>query len=300
MYEKRTDLALEIHEIKGEESGIEIKEEHRNGVEITIAKISSEEGERLSGKPSGDYFTINIGKIWLQASNVFKIMAKVIGDCIAPLIPNNEGCVLVVGLGNREITPDSLGPRVAENLIVTRHIEKMDPELYNSVGFGNVAAIVPKVLGQTGVESAEIVKSVTERIKPKCVILVDALASRRVSRLATTVQISSCGITPGSGVSNHRNELSEKTLGVPVISIGVPMVVDGATLAHDILEEHFGSNDPCFEKIVEKLLSSSEKGMFVTPKETDVISRRVALLVATALNVAIHGLEIDEINEYIN
>lgn len=299
MYEKRTDLALEVHELRGEESGIEIYEEEENGIKITTAIIKEGTGEEESGKNAGTYLTLDVGKIWQTDFQRFEHIAKVLAHRLEGLIPQEEGCVLCVGLGNENITPDSLGPETVGGLLVTRHIKSIDEDFYKNAGFGCVAAIETGVLAQTGVESAEIIKSICERIKPKCVIAVDALASRRLSRLATTVQLCDGGISPGSGVNNKRNEISEKTLGVPVISIGVPLVVDAATLALDILEEHRGSADEGFEETLERVLSGSEKNIFVTPKDIDVIVGSAARLISSAVNIAVHKIGLSEINEYI-
>ena len=237
--------------------------------------------------------------MWQHEKTRFNDIARVISDEIREMLPIGEGETLVVGLGNEEITPDSIGPRAVKKLLVTRHIKGIDPVLYDDAGFGNVAAIVPGVLGQTGIESAEIIKSVCDSIKPKCVVVIDSLASRRLARLATTVQISNGGISPGSGVSNKRAELSDRTLGVPVISIGVPTVVDAATLAYDLLEEHKGQPDEEFAEIIERVLAGDGKNMFVTPKDNDVIAIETAKLLSTAINLALHNISVEEINDFI-
>lgn len=299
MFEKRTDLALEVRELRGEDSGITVEETEREGILITTATISTGEGERASGKSAGKYITLEIGKIWSKDKTAFEKIANLLAGEIIKLLPQEQGCVLVAGLGNEEITPDSLGPRTVKSLLVTRHISSLDPFLFQNAGFGCVAAISPGVLGQTGIETAEIIKSICQSIKPKCVILIDSLASRRLSRLATTVQLSDTGISPGSGVSNKRVELNKALLGAPVISIGVPTVVDAATLAYDLLEEHAGAPDECFAEVVERLFASDGRNMFVTPKDNDVIARETAKLIAASINIAVHQMGISEINEYI-
>ncbi len=299
MFEKRTDLALEIHELRGEESGITVREEIKEGFKVTLAEVSKGKGEELSGKRAGKYITVEMGKIWQTDRESFSRIARLLASELESLLAQGEGCVLVAGLGNEEITPDSLGPRVVKKLLVTRHIKTMDSELFNSAGFGCVAAISPGVLGQTGIESAEIIKSVCLAVKPRCVIVIDSLASRRLNRLATTVQISDEGISPGSGVSNKRVELSADLLGAPVISVGIPTVVDAATLAYDLLEEHSGREDESFAEVIERILVGSGKDMFVTPKDNDVIAREASKLLASAINIALHQMDINEINEYI-
>lgn len=296
MLEKRTDLALEVHELKGEESGIKVNEEVKFGIPVTTAEVLQGEGERMSGKRAGKYITADIGRIWQSDNERFNAAARVIADELKSLLPKKQGCVLIVGLGNKYVTPDSVGPRVVEKLLVTHHINSIDPELYKEAGFGDLAAISPGVLGQTGIESAEMVKSVSETLKPACVIIIDALASRRLSRLATTVQISDTGIAPGAGVSNKRTELNSEYLGAPVISMGVPTVVDAATLVLDLLESHKAEID---EAAAEALLSGNGRELFVTPKENDVIAAETASLLAAAVNMAVHGMELSEIKEYI-
>ncbi len=299
MFKKRTDLAMEVHELHGEKSGIKVEETLKNGLKITEAEIFSDEGVTLSGKPKGKYITVDIGRVWEVEKSKFNEIAKTLSAEISALLPDGNGTVLVAGLGNREITPDSLGPRTVEKLLVTRHIEHLDSELFTSVGFSSVAAIAPGVLGQTGIESAEIIKSVCDAIKPRCVILIDSLASRRLERLATTVQLSNTGISPGSGVSNKRRALDSDFLGSPVVSIGIPSVVDAATLAYDLFEEYCGSEVGDFEPIIEKLLKSPETSNFVTPKDNEVIARSTAKLLAASLNIALHGMELSEISEFI-
>ena len=300
MLRKRTDLALEVHELRGEQSGIAVEETVKNGITVTTATVNSDDGERLSGKPKGKYITLDVGRVWTLEPSRFGLICVSVASELESLIPAGDGCVLAVGLGNEQITPDSLGPRAVRKLLITRHIKDMDQNLFLSAGFGCLSAIVPGVLGQTGIETAEIVKNVVREIKPKCVVIIDALASRRLSRLATTVQLSDTGITPGSGVSNKRSELSEKTLGAPVVSVGVPTVVDAATLAYDILEEHNGTDDEAFGRVVEKILSGAGKDMFVTPKDNDIIAQKTALLLANAVNMAVHKMSLKEINEFID
>lgn len=311
---KRTDLALESHEInseKGRADGVIVDEKEIDGVMVTTAEVKPGEGEELIGKPAGIYTTVDIGRVWQYDSERFNKTVRVLSDIINKLLPEpqQEKCVLVAGLGNEDITPDSIGPKVVAKVIVTRHIRTLNRELYESIGFGNLAAISPGVLGQTGIESAEIIKSVIDKVNPYCVVLIDALASRKLSRLATTVQLSDTGIRPGAGVANNRNEMNAQSLGVPVVSIGVPTVVDAATLAYDLLEElgtdlKTGTNDCNFDeqydKIIDKLMSGSGRNMFITPKENDVITRETARLISTAINLSLHkGIDIKDMGEYL-
>lgn len=300
MFKKRTDLAMEVHELHSENSGIIVKETTKNGIKITEAEVMKGEGERLSGKSAGKYITVDIGAVWKYEKERFDNIAKILANEISLLLPKGNGSVFVAGLGNEAITPDSLGPRTVKKLLVTRHIETMYSVLYENVGFGSLAAIASGVLGQTGIESAEIIKSVSESIKPKCVILIDSLASRKLSRLATTVQLSNTGISPGSGVSNKRHTLDSEYLKAPVISIGVPTVVDAATLAYDLLEEYCGNDNENFENAISKILNSEETTNFVTPKDNDIIAQSTAKLLATAINIAVHNMDVSEISEFID
>ena len=300
MFEKRTDLALEAREMHGEDSGIIVREENKDGFNVVYAEVLRGEGERLSGKSAGHYITVEIGKDWMHERTAFEAASYLLASELGRLLPDENGCVLVIGLGNIEITPDSLGPRVVRELLVTRHIEGLDPSLFESAGFASVAAVSPGVLAQTGIESAEIVESVCRAVKPRCVILIDSLASRRLNRLASTVQMSDVGLSPGSGVFNRRAALDKSTLGVPVISLGVPMVVDAATLAYDLLEEQVGNASDEFVSVIERVLAGNGREMFVTPKENDVIAKQTAKLLSSALNVALHQMEINEISLYLN
>ena len=294
----RTDLALEAHEInaeKGKKDGIVTEQEEDNGFAVTTVHVKKGEGEKLSGKKAGTYINIDTGKSWLLAAEGFEALVDLIGRRINELLPRNfSGGALVVGLGNYDITADSIGPRAVEKVIATRHLKNTNPKLYASFGFGNVCAFAPGVLGQTGMESAEIVRSIVNEIKPGAVIAIDALASRRLARLATTVQICERGIYPGAGVSNRRDVLSAETLGVPVISAGVPTVVDAATLAYDLLGENASPED------AKMLLDGDGRNMFVTLKESDVITRHTARLLGFAINRALHGdLSVQEMEELL-
>lgn len=302
MLERRTDLALEINEIKTEEGknkGISLYEETINGFHVTTITISPE-GEAEAGKPAGRYITADIGRIWEVDRNQFETCAKVIStllDRLLPPVPSDGGCYLTAGLGNEAITSDAIGPKVVKKLLVTRHIRQSNPEIFRNAGFGSSAAITPGVLGQTGMESSDVVACAVHNCRAHCIIAVDSLASRRLSRLATTIQLADTGISPGSGVYNTRNGLNKETTGVPVIAIGVPTVVDAATLAFDLLEE--AKSDVMSNEISEKLLSGRGKAMFITPKESDIISDKLSRLIADAINLTVHkNLSLGEMQEY--
>lgn len=273
----RTDLAIERREVSPHtDDGLKVDEYTVNNAKITKIEVLNKTGERAIRKPKGNYITIETKKLDTGAL-VDKDLAKVIADELVKIFPDGEA--LVCGIGNDEITPDALGPDCVAHILATRHIGE---ELARSIGFDNlrsVTAISPGVLGQTGIETGEIIKAIIDKTKPDFVIAVDALASRKLSRLGKTVQISDTGIIPGGGIANSRNELSKKTLGVPVISIGVPTVVDANTLVNDIAEneiEYKGAGN-----------------MIVTPKEIDLLIERSARLISHSLNCALQP-DIDE------
>ena len=298
MYEIRTDLALEAHEINaqaGREDGIRTEEETIDGFSITTVHVGEGEGERLAKKKAGTYINVDVGKSWLLDSEGFAALVALLAGQLRKLFPADfSGTALVVGLGNYDITADSIGPKAVEKVVVTRHLRTLNPQLYESAGFGDLCAFAPGVLGQTGMESAEIVRSIVEAVRPSLIVAIDALASRRLARLATTVQLCDTGIYPGAGVSNRRSELSAETLGVPVISIGVPTVVDAATLAYDLLGENAD------EKTAAALLAGDGKDMFITLKESDVITKQTARLLGFAINRAFHGeLSVEEMEELL-
>ena len=299
MYEIRTDLALEAHEINaqaGREDGIRTEEETIDGFLVTTVHVSEGEGERLATKKAGTYINVDVGKSWLLASEGFAALVALLAGQLRRLFPSGfSGSALVVGLGNYDITADSIGPKAVEKVVVTRHLRTLNPQLYKSAGFGDLCAFAPGVLGQTGMESAEIVHSIVEAVRPALIVAIDALASRRLARLATTVQLCDTGIYPGAGVSNRRSELSKETLGVPVISIGVPTVVDAATLAYDLLGKDAD------EQAAAALLAGDGKDMFVTLKESDVITKQTARLLGFAINRAFHGdMSVEEMEELLS
>lgn len=270
----RTDLALEQHEIscKSAPDGIEKTQTSSGEVKITEIRITNKNGEKALKRKIGTYVTVELPSFG-SATDIFGDGMKAVASELKKLLPS-EGLVLVAGLGNKQITPDALGPDCASLIFSTRHIGK---ELQKSIGFESlrpVARITPGVLGQNGIETGEILSGIIRQVSPAALITIDALASRRLSRLGCTVQICNTGITPGSGVGNARAEISADTMGVPVISLGVPTVVDAATLAYDLTGTS-GKIEKCGEK------------MMVTPREIDLIIERASKLVATAINSAL-------------
>ncbi len=282
----RTDLAIESrppHTEQGADDGVITRETEQAGFKLTETEIFKGRGEELTGRAAGLYLSLDTGKLWLDDSARRRSAARVLGGLITRLMPGDkEGGVLVAGLGNEDITADSIGPKTVGRLVVTHHLKRLNPSLYKDLGFGDLAAVVPDVLGKTGLESCTLIKAAAEHVKPACVIVVDALAARSLHRLATTVQLTCVGISPGSGVCNSREEISQKTVGCPVIAIGVPTVVDVTTL----LWEAGGTPD------------EAAKGFFVAPKESDVMTRVMAELIASAINAAVH-VDTEEPDEYV-
>ena len=288
----RTDLALEMREYHKKETldGVLSKEETLNGVKVTTIEITNEQGEKLIGKPKGRYITLETDKLY-KSSEAFSAVSEVLCRKLRSLLPKN-GTVLVAGLGNEDITPDALGPKSIRLLLATRHIGS---EFATYLGLGNlrsVAGIVPGVLGKTGIETVEIISGVVKKISPSCVIVVDALASRNTARLGTTVQLCDTGVSPGSGVGNRRKEITAETLGVPVIAIGVPTVVDALTVVFDILEKtgvELSEDD-----------FAQHRRLVVTPKEIDSLIDKASRLVAMGINLALQeGLSAEDIAEIV-
>ena len=284
-YSVRSDLALERKELLRDEcTGVSSEENHFGDIKITRITVENDEGSRRIGKPCGTYTTIELPCISQQSENDEDARTALSVE-LSRLLPK-DGPVLVAGLGNSDITPDALGPKTIEKILATRHISG---ELSRSIGLGElrpVAAVSPGVLGKTGIETAEILSGLVGRVCPSAVLVIDALASRRLERLGKTVQISNTGIAPGSGVGNRRSEISAASLGVPVISMGVPTVVDALTLAHDILLDDDDKDDKS-EKSGAKVFPSAAE-MMVTPREIDTVISGAAQLMALGINCTLH------------
>lgn len=287
----RTDLALEAKESFEEDDveirGVRVEEETDEEREIytTIVRIETENGARTMGKPVGTYITLEAPNMSSEDEDYHWEISEALAGHLGQLLGEKEQTVLVVGLGNREVTPDALGPQVVGNLRVTRHIAK---EYGRASLEGNahlVSAIVPGVMAQTGMETLEIIRGVVQETAPQAVIVVDALAARSTRRLNRTIQITDTGINPGSGVGNHRNGINEEALGVPVIAIGVPTVVDAATIVNDTME-HFIDTKECRQSLREQI-SPQLNTMFVTPKDIDETIKRVSYTISEGLNIAL-------------
>ena len=271
----RTDLALERCEFLGkkETEGIEIEEFDAKKARVSRITVTDESGEKLVGKPRGIYVTVEVAPFAKHAQFIDDSLEALVTE-IRRLIPP-KGSVLVAGLGNMKITPDALGPKCASMIFSTRHITGELLEETGLSGLRTVSSFSTGVTGDTGAQAGELLRGITQVLKPDAVITIDALAARSVSRLGNTVQMCSTGIVPGSGVGNAREEISEKTLGIPVIAVGVPTVVDAATLITD-----------CSQKSALKFPEGA-RNMMVTPREVDMMIERAAKLTALAINCAL-------------
>jgi len=286
-YISRTDLALEAQEIMEPTHehmhGIVVTESHndKNDTHITRVEITTKNGAKAIGKPMGTYITIEAPAMDSSDEGYHRAISIEIANQLKEMIPSfeKEHSILVVGLGNRDVTADSLGPHVIDNLYITRHIAKeygKENCVYakGSAPLHILSSIAPGVMAQTGMETAEIIKGVVSETKPDLMIAIDALAARSIRRLNRTIQISDTGIQPGSGVGNHRNALTQESLGIPVIAIGVPVVVDAATIVKDAV-------GPC--KIMAEL-----NNMYVTCKDIDTTIKRLSFTISEALNIAVY------------
>lgn len=298
MFTKRTDLALEAREIWQESaekttrlSGVKATKQRQEGYPVTRVDILDGRGEAALGKPQGSYLTIDLTTFWQRKADFFERAVRAVGSQLKTLLPP-EGPALVIGLGNDAMTPDAVGPLAVDSVLVTRHLIAAMPKHFS--GFRPVAVQRTGVLGTTGVESAEAVRGLVAEVQPALVIAVDALASRRVGRVCATVQLSDTGIIPGSGVGNHRSALNRETLGVPVFAVGIPTVVDAATLAADLMEEA-GIAD-----IDEDKLRAGQQNLMVTPRDIDQQVRDLAKVVGYGINWALQDLEIEEMNALLS
>ena len=295
MFAKRTDLALEAREIWQESAekttrlaGVKATKQRQEGYPVTRVDILDGRGEAALGKPQGSYLTIDLTTFWQRKADFFERAVRAVGNQLKTLLPP-EGPALVIGLGNDAMTPDAVGPLAVDSVLVTRHLIAAMPKHFS--GFRPVAVQRTGVLGTTGVESAEAVRGLVAEVQPALVIAVDALASRRVGRVCATVQLSDTGIIPGSGVGNHRSALNRETLGVPVFAVGIPTVVDGATLCADLLEGAGNVPDP---------RSLPGGTLMVTPRDIDQQVRDLAKVVGYGINWALQDLEIEEINALLS
>ena len=299
----RTDLADEVLENLGDKKGkigdgIGFETRHIRGIRVDSVTVKNKEAQELTKKPVGKYVTVTTGEIWRSDSQSFENIARTLADIIKEMLPY-KGLCLVAALGNDKITSDAVGPLAADNIIVSRHIKSQNKQLYDALGLGECACIVPGVMGDTGAEAFELVRGAVDILKPSSVVVIDALASRNMERLAKTVQISDSGISPGSGVGNARQEISERTLGVPTLAIGVPTVVEVQTLCLDILSQALGDEKEVLRHIEDKMPQNIGR-FFVCPKETDRIIKSMARLIGYSLNFAFHDdMSVSEMDEFL-
>lgn len=292
----RTDLALERREYikKKTVDGVLSSNEQYDSVKVTRIEIIDEKGEELLQKPKGKYVTLELSP-FTSYTCCCGSQVQILAEEIRKLLPK-YGTVLVAGLGNEKITPDALGPKAANLILASRHISGELARKIGLEGLRSVAAVIPGVLGKTGIETAEILEGTVRKIKPSAVIAIDSLASRKLERLGATVQLADSGISPGSGIGNRRNAIDPASLGIPVVAIGVPTVVDAATMTMDILESHGSLTDE-----IKQHIALSEQGkMMVTPKEIDLVIERAAKFVAMGINLALQPqMKAEEILEIV-
>ena len=294
-YSIHTDLALEDKERfesdNVEISGVSVEEVYNQEkeIQITTVKIITENGAKVMRKPVGTYITMEAPNMTIPDEEYQQEIAEELAIYLQDMISfeKEDYTALVVGLGNRDVTPDALGPHVIEELNVTRHIIKeYGKYAMNEKEAHMVSAISPGVMAQTGMETSEIVKGIVNEIKPDFVIAIDALAARNTKRLNRTIQIADTGINPGSGVGNHRQGITKETLGIPVIAIGVPTVVDAATIVRDTMENLMENMDPTEKyEAMDQLIAPHLYGMFVTPKDIDETMNRIGTTISEALNI---------------
>lgn len=291
----RTDLALEVRETFEKDNveiqGVILKEDYdeKKDIRVSTVIIKDQRGADAMGKPIGTYITIEAPKLGEEDESFHEPITKEIARYIKELagdLENKE--ILIAGLGNREVTPDALGPQVVDNLFITRHlIREFGPEFKQQHKLGSVSAISPGVMAQTGMEASEVLRGIIQETAPDLVIVIDALAARSIHRLNTTIQITDTGISPGSGVGNNRKALNKESLGIRVLALGVPTVVDAATIVNDTMES-FMSKQGFGEKEIHQFISEVNEqamlNMFVTPKNVDESIKRISFTISESLN----------------
>ena len=319
MINVRTDLAIEARDMytkenKRELDGVIVDEEVEGDIKITTVTIESDEAGRELGKPKGNYITIDFPEFTHYDGESMDKVSKVVDNVLSRLVNMpEEKTALVVGLGNWNVTPDSLGPKVTEKIMVTRHLKQVMPDAIDD-SVRPVCCISPGVLGITGIETGEIIKSLVDKIKPDLVICIDALGSRKLERVNSTIQISDTGISPGAGVGNHRMKINEESLGVKVIAIGVPTVVHAATIANDtidlvldeLIRKEFYNMLKSVDKVeknqlIKEVLDPFVGDLMVTPKDVDAVIESLAKIIANGINMAIQpNLDMEDINKFMN
>lgn len=289
--------------------GVEMKEsiETAYRIKVTDVRITDEKGEKAIGKPVGQYITVEASDLPDGDDDYHRAVTEVLMKQLRKLLPDIENKrVLVAGIGNRDITPDALGPLVAEHLFITRHLfEKYGKNSEIVRGMGNVSAVIPGVMAQTGMETAEILHGLVSEIQPDVLVAIDALAARSIRRLVTTIQLTDTGIHPGAGIGNRRYQLTREVLGIPVIAIGMPTVIDAATIVADTMESLIGvlNQNPILQKaarateefnheekylLMRELMEPQMTNLFVTPKDIDEAVSRISYTISEAINSLCH------------
>ncbi|WP_305768857.1 GPR endopeptidase [Candidatus Epulonipiscium viviparus] len=321
----RTDLAIEVgailereeKEVEDELDGVDLHIEPHENYKKTHIEIFSAAGEKIMSKPMGHYITIESEYLKENNPEIHKEIIEEVADCLRGLLPTHSGIlkVLIIGLGNRQATPDTLGPYVCDKVLVTRHLAEFVPEAIDD-SVCHLSSLAPGVMGLTGIETSEIVKGVCEHIHPDCIIAIDALGARSATRINSTIQISNTGISPGAGIGNKRKKLDINTMGCPVIAIGVPTVVDAATLINDTMDTLIESmlaestnaefysmlrdlGDQEKYSLIREVITPTIGNLFVTPKDMDEVIMYLGNIIANAINIAVHpGITIDDVNKY--
>ncbi len=313
------DLAVEAHELLRGEAGREIPgvkmdEENYDHSTVKIITILDEQGEQIMGRAKGTYVTLESPELRVNNKMVHKNISEVFAEKLKQILPlNDDSVILVVGLGNWNATPDSLGPKVVNYSMATRHLFQYAPQELQQ-GLRSVCVLAPGVLGITGIETAEIIKGTVDRVKPDLLICVDALAAGSVERINSTIQVATTGINPGSGIGNKRLGINEETMGIPVIAIGVPTVVHAGIITHQAMEQLFnhlqttpalqhvyaGLQPVAVNEIINKVLEPFGGQLMVTPKEVDDQISFTAKVIATSLALALHpGMPPDQVEHYL-
>ncbi len=287
---RRTDLAIEAEIDRSGAPGVQIDEYERDGIQVFSLSVTGEEGKRSAGRPEGNYVTVTAKRPWLWDDDRRTALVSLLSDLISDAVRSASGqapapdlSVLVCGLGNRSLTADAVGPLAADGVTVTARLRDERPELYRELGCCRVYSVAPGVAAATGIEAADVLRGIAATVSPSVIILIDALAARSCERLASTIQIADTGICPGSGIGNKRREITKSSVGIPVVTIGVPTVVDSSTLVYDALEA--GGVD--LANGAEELRAVLENGrsFFVTPKESDVVTKEMSRIISEAIDM---------------
>lgn len=313
---------MEARDLAGGESlsGVRVDTEKSDVMTINRVRIEDEKAAEAMGKPIGYYVTLDVPRLRERDPEFVEEVSKNLADELSHVFDlSSEATVLVIGLGNWNVTPDSLGPKVIGHLIITRHLMEHMPDQFNTQkGLRPVCGLAPGVLGITGIETGDVIKGVVEKVKPDLVIAIDALASRSMERISTTIQITDTGVYPGSGIGNKRMGITKENIGVPVVAIGVPTVVDAATLAKDsidmLIAEFTREASPGSEffkmlqelqdeekhQLIREVMQPYVGGLVVTPKEIDSLIESASKVLAGGINLAVHpGIDYDEVSTFL-